>query len=115
MVTSTRSTREGWLLTSALLLAGLSMRTAVTSVGAVLGDIEAGLHSNSGVGPKDFNDVDYTAARFSVVLDILPVAGDAIVIVTVAVEPLTVIESLPLSNFSGFGSHVLAVSFSSTL
>ncbi len=48
-MTSTRSTREGWLLTGALLLAGLSMRTAVTSVGAVLGDIETGLHSNSGV------------------------------------------------------------------
>lgn len=48
-MTSTRSTRDGWLLTGALLLAGLSMRTAVTSVGAVLGDIETGLHSNSGV------------------------------------------------------------------
>lgn len=47
--TSTRSTRDEWLLVGALLLAGLSMRTAVTSVGAVLGDIEAGLHSNSGV------------------------------------------------------------------
>lgn len=48
-VTSTRFTRDEWLLVGALLLAGLSMRTAVTSVGAVLGDIETGLHSNSGV------------------------------------------------------------------
>ncbi|HEX5404547.1 MAG TPA: MFS transporter [Pseudonocardiaceae bacterium] len=47
--TNTRSTRDRWLLIGALLLAGLSMRTAVTSVGAVLGDIEGGLHSNSGV------------------------------------------------------------------
>ncbi|HEX3648896.1 MAG TPA: MFS transporter, partial [Pseudonocardiaceae bacterium] len=47
--TSTRSARDEWLLVGALLLAGLSMRTAVTSVGAVLGDIETGLHSNSGV------------------------------------------------------------------
>ncbi len=47
--TSTRSTRDEWLLVGALLLAGLSMRTAVTSVGAVLGNIEVGLHSNSGV------------------------------------------------------------------
>lgn len=47
--TSTRLARDRWLLIGALLMAGLSMRTAVTSVGAVLGDIEAGLHSNSGV------------------------------------------------------------------
>jgi CP family cyanate transporter-like MFS transporter len=33
----------------ALALTGLSMRTAVTSVGAALGAIEAGLHTNSGV------------------------------------------------------------------
>ncbi|HKN97564.1 MAG TPA: MFS transporter, partial [Pseudonocardiaceae bacterium] len=47
--TSARSARDEWLLIGALLLAGLSMRTAVTSVGAVLGAIETGLHSNSGV------------------------------------------------------------------
>ncbi|HEX3590009.1 MAG TPA: MFS transporter [Pseudonocardiaceae bacterium] len=46
--TNARS-RDEWLLVAALLLAGLSMRTAVTSVGAVLGAIETGLHSNSGV------------------------------------------------------------------
>jgi iron complex outermembrane receptor protein len=33
---------------------------------------EGYLHSNSGVGPKDFDDVDYTAARLSAVIDILP-------------------------------------------
>jgi iron complex outermembrane recepter protein len=33
---------------------------------------EGYLHSNSGVGPKDFNDIDYTAARLSAVIDILP-------------------------------------------
>ena len=42
-------TARGWLLVSALALTGLSMRTAVTSVGAVLDDIEAGLHTSSGV------------------------------------------------------------------
>lgn len=47
--TRARFARDEWLLIGALLMAGLSMRTAVTSVGAVLGDIEAGLHSNSGV------------------------------------------------------------------
>ncbi|HJP73908.1 MAG TPA: MFS transporter [Pseudonocardiaceae bacterium] len=49
-MTSTRGdrpARDQGLLVGALLLAGLSMRTAVTSVGAVLGDIETGLHSNS--------------------------------------------------------------------
>lgn len=38
-----------WLLVSALALTGVSMRTAVTSVGAVLDDIESGLHTSSGV------------------------------------------------------------------
>jgi CP family cyanate transporter-like MFS transporter len=38
-----------WLLVTALALTGLSMRTAVTSVGAVLDDLEQGLHTNSGV------------------------------------------------------------------
>jgi iron complex outermembrane recepter protein len=33
---------------------------------------EGYLHSNSGVGPKDFDDVDFTAARLSAVIDILP-------------------------------------------
>src|SRR3954469_12058525 len=35
------------LLVVALVLTGLSMRTAVTSVGAVLGDLEHGLHVSS--------------------------------------------------------------------
>ncbi|TCM19546.1 iron complex outermembrane receptor protein [Novosphingobium sp. PhB165] len=30
------------------------------------------LHNNSGVGPKDFNDVDYVAARLSVIADLTP-------------------------------------------
>ncbi|WP_395390854.1 TonB-dependent receptor [Novosphingobium sp. BL-8A] len=30
------------------------------------------LHNNSGVGPKDFNDVDYVAARLSVVAELTP-------------------------------------------
>lgn len=38
-----------WLLVAALALTGVSMRTAVTSVGAVLDDIESGLHTSSGV------------------------------------------------------------------
>lgn len=38
-----------WMLVAALALTGLSMRTAVTSVGAVLDDIEAGLHTSSGI------------------------------------------------------------------
>jgi CP family cyanate transporter-like MFS transporter len=42
-------TARAWLLVSALALTGLSMRTAVTSVGAVLDDIEAGLHTSSGI------------------------------------------------------------------
>ncbi|HEY2296870.1 MAG TPA: MFS transporter [Jatrophihabitans sp.] len=40
---------RGRLLVCALALTGLSMRTAVTSVGAVLDDIEAGLHTSSGI------------------------------------------------------------------
>lgn len=40
---------RAWLLVSALALTGLSMRTAVTSVGAVLDDIESGLHTSSGI------------------------------------------------------------------
>ena len=40
---------RGWLLVTALALTGLSMRTAVTSVGAVLDDIETGLHTSSGI------------------------------------------------------------------
>ena len=42
-------TARAWLLVSALALTGLSMRTAVTSVGAALDDIEAGLHTSSGI------------------------------------------------------------------
>jgi CP family cyanate transporter-like MFS transporter len=38
-----------WLLLTALVLTGLSMRTAVTSVGAVLDDLQDGLHAGSGV------------------------------------------------------------------
>jgi len=41
--------RFGPLLVVALALTGLSMRTAVTSVGAVLDDLQAGLHTSSGV------------------------------------------------------------------
>ena len=37
------------LLVAALVLTGLSMRTAVTSVGAVLDDLQHGLHTTSGV------------------------------------------------------------------
>ena len=33
---------------------------------------EGYLHSNAPVGPKDFDDINYTAARLSAVLDILP-------------------------------------------
>ena len=46
--TATRS-RHRVLLVSALALTGLSMRTAVTSVGAVLDDLQAGLHTTSGI------------------------------------------------------------------
>ncbi len=40
---------QSWLLVAALALTGLSMRTAVTSVGAVLDDLEQGLHTSSGM------------------------------------------------------------------
>jgi CP family cyanate transporter-like MFS transporter len=40
---------RAWVLVSALALTGLSMRTAVTSVGAVLDEIESGLHTTSGI------------------------------------------------------------------
>jgi len=43
------SRRDRRVLIAALLLTGLSMRTAVTTVGATLADIERGLHTNSGV------------------------------------------------------------------
>ncbi|PZS15787.1 MAG: MFS transporter [Pseudonocardiales bacterium] len=39
---------QTWLLLAALVLTGLSMRTAVTSVGAVLDDLESALHVSSG-------------------------------------------------------------------
>jgi MFS transporter, CP family, cyanate transporter len=39
----------GWLLAAALLLTGLSMRVAVTSVGAVLDGLEHGLHTDGSV------------------------------------------------------------------
>jgi CP family cyanate transporter-like MFS transporter len=49
-VTSVPSrTRSGTLVLVALALTGFSLRTAVTSVGAVLEDIEHGLHTSSGV------------------------------------------------------------------
>lgn len=41
--------REATLLVAALVLTGLSMRTAVTSVGAVLDSLQTGLHLSSGV------------------------------------------------------------------
>jgi CP family cyanate transporter-like MFS transporter len=44
---SPRSRQQRWLLVAALVLTGLSMRTAVTSVGAVLDGLESGLHTNS--------------------------------------------------------------------
>jgi CP family cyanate transporter-like MFS transporter len=40
---------QTWLLVSALALTGLSMRTAVTSVGAALDDLQAGVHASSAV------------------------------------------------------------------
>ena len=46
---ASQSRRQRWLLAAALLLTGLSMRTAVTSVGAVLDGLERGLHTNSGM------------------------------------------------------------------
>ncbi|HEY9483346.1 MAG TPA: MFS transporter [Micromonosporaceae bacterium] len=46
---TSRSRQHRWLLVAALLLTGLSMRTAVTSVGAVLDGLERGLHTNSGM------------------------------------------------------------------
>lgn len=45
---SSHSRQQRWLLITALLLTGLSMRTAVTSVGAVLDGLERGLHTGSG-------------------------------------------------------------------
>jgi CP family cyanate transporter-like MFS transporter len=45
--TSRRS--QVWLLVAALVLTGLSMRTAVTSTGAVLDDLQADLHAGSGI------------------------------------------------------------------
>ena len=41
--------RHSWFLVAALTLTGFSMRTAVTSVGAVLDDIQHDLHVSSGV------------------------------------------------------------------
>lgn len=41
--------RRRWLLVAALVLTGLSMRTAVTSIGSVLDDLQSGLHTTSGV------------------------------------------------------------------
>ncbi len=41
--------RTSLLLVVALALTGFSLRTAVTSVGAVLGEIESGLHASSGL------------------------------------------------------------------
>jgi MFS transporter, CP family, cyanate transporter len=47
--TSPARTSQPWLLLAALVLTGLSMRTAVTSVGAVLDDLQSGLHTGSEV------------------------------------------------------------------
>lgn len=43
------SRNQFWLLVAALALTGLSMRTAVTSVGAALDDLQDGLHASGGV------------------------------------------------------------------
>ncbi len=43
------SRNQTWLLVAALALTGLSMRTAVTSVGAALDDLQDGLHASGGV------------------------------------------------------------------
>jgi CP family cyanate transporter-like MFS transporter len=43
------SGRQGWLILLAIVLTGLTMRVAVTSVGAVLDDLRAGLGASSGV------------------------------------------------------------------
>lgn len=49
LTTAPPQTRLHVLLVGALLLTGLSMRTAVTSVGAVLDDLQSGLHTTSGL------------------------------------------------------------------
>jgi CP family cyanate transporter-like MFS transporter len=41
--------RRSWLLVAAFALTGLTMRTAVTSVGAALDDLQRGLHASSGM------------------------------------------------------------------
>ncbi|MDQ2837823.1 MAG: MFS transporter [Actinomycetota bacterium] len=43
------SNRLRWLIIGAIAVTGLTMRVAVSSVGAVLDDLEAGLHTSSGV------------------------------------------------------------------
>jgi CP family cyanate transporter-like MFS transporter len=43
------ATGAGWLVALAMVLTGLTMRTSVTSVGAVLDDLRAGLHVGSGL------------------------------------------------------------------
>ncbi|MDT4912543.1 MAG: transporter, family, cyanate transporter [Pseudonocardiales bacterium] len=43
------SRNPSWLLIAALALTGLTMRTAVTSVGAALDDLQQGLHASGGV------------------------------------------------------------------
>jgi len=48
-VTRPQHRPPSWLLVLALALTGLSMRTAVTSVGAVLDDLQHGLHVSGGV------------------------------------------------------------------
>lgn len=47
--TPTHRTHEQAILVAALLLTGLSMRTAVTSVGAALDDLQGGLHTSAGM------------------------------------------------------------------
>ncbi len=44
-----RTAPPTWLLVTALVLTGISMRTAVTSLGAVLDDVQRGLHTSSGL------------------------------------------------------------------
>ena len=43
------SRNQSWLVVAGLALTGLAMRTAVTSVGAALDELEAGLHASPAV------------------------------------------------------------------
>lgn len=48
-VVNSTTGRHAWLLVTALVFTGLSMRTAVTSVGAVLDSLQSELHAGSGM------------------------------------------------------------------